>query len=202
MAAVITVANIIIDHFLPYRELINSKPHSNDIVISAIEESGYYKIEAVNQDKKSHMTILICSEKANCSLKKDDFMKMISKVDFTVTTDLLIILGNEIYEKKTYILQEIANLQTAHEAVYIRAWPYKRFVIPICSHEEIPKHILIPTEEVKEFCKLENLTPSALPIILESDPPIVWLGGKRGQYVKVEVFSHTAGKAFMIFRIL
>jgi len=71
----------------------------------------------------------------------------------------------------------------------------KSLAIKLEDHLLIPKHSIVPEEEVQALLEKLNATRYNLPIILKADPAIKKLKASRGDIVVIERFSHTAGKA-------
>jgi len=65
----------------------------------------------------------------------------------------------------------------------------------IMHHKLVPQHIIISEEEVNELFKRYNITPDQLPKILVTDPAVISIGAKPGQFVKVIRNSRTAREA-------
>jgi len=55
----------------------------------------------------------------------------------------------------------------------------------IMHHKLVPQHVIMLDEEVNELFKRYNITPDQLPKILASDPAVISIGAKPGQFVIV-----------------
>ena len=62
------------------------------------------------------------------------------------------------------------------------------------EHVLVPKHSVVPEEEVQSLLEKLNATREKIPAILKGDPGIKKLKPKKGDMIKIERASHTAGK--------
>jgi DNA-directed RNA polymerase subunit H (RpoH/RPB5) len=99
-----------------------------------------------------------------------------------------------------------ANIITALKDLFsdipCNVHPYKNFVlcIPFCA--EVPKHTILTKEEVDTLLSLERISMAGLPIIFETDPPVVWLGARKGDIIKIDNFSLTSISTVSYRRVL
>lgn len=71
----------------------------------------------------------------------------------------------------------------------------KRVANKIESHYLIPKHSIVKEAEVPALLEKLNAAKEKLPSILKSDPAIKKLKPKKGDIIRIERNSQTAGKA-------
>ncbi len=64
----------------------------------------------------------------------------------------------------------------------------------ITDHLLVPKHELMPPEEVSGILKRFNASPHEFPFVLSTDPAAKSIGAKPGDFVKVTRASETAGE--------
>lgn len=65
----------------------------------------------------------------------------------------------------------------------------------IFEHELVPKHEILPPEEVKKLLEKYKIKPYQLPWIRASDPAVIAIGAKPGDVIKITRKSPTAGEA-------
>ncbi|AAA65337.1 D205R [African swine fever virus] len=111
--------------------------------------------------------------------------------------ELILIVDKPVLSKKN-ILDIIVEQRAANPTIVINIYPYHLFCINIPKVSAIPKHKLITQEEAQEFLGREYLQPQDLMQISASDPPVVWLGGRPGDFVQIERPSETAMHAVVI----
>jgi len=63
------------------------------------------------------------------------------------------------------------------------------------AHRDVPKHEIVPKEEVEGILKKNNATFEQLPYILTTDPVVLELQGKPGDLIKITRESRTAGSS-------
>lgn len=65
----------------------------------------------------------------------------------------------------------------------------------VLNHVNVPLHVIVPEDEVKELLKRYNIVREQLPKIRNNDPACRVIDAKPGNVVKVTRRSPTAGVA-------
>lgn len=65
----------------------------------------------------------------------------------------------------------------------------------VLNHVNVPLHVILPEDEVKDLLKRYNIVREQLPKIRNNDPACKVIGAKPGEVVKVTRRSPTAGTA-------
>ena len=71
----------------------------------------------------------------------------------------------------------------------------------VSDHFLVPKHEIVPEDEVDELLKEFGITKDKLPQILKSETIVSEIGAKKGDVIKITRTSPTAGKC-IYFRIV
>lgn len=66
--------------------------------------------------------------------------------------------------------------------------------LKVSDHIYVPKHEIIPEDDVPEILKKYNARLEQFPYILVSDPVVKEIGGRPGDLIKVARKSPTAGE--------
>ncbi|HVP22939.1 MAG TPA: DNA-directed RNA polymerase subunit H [Conexivisphaerales archaeon] len=69
------------------------------------------------------------------------------------------------------------------------------------AHRDVPKHEIVPKDEVEGVLKKYNATFEQLPYILTTDPVVLELQAKPGDLIKIGRESKTAGSS-VYFRLV
>ena len=124
-----------------------------------------------------------------------DILKIFIKILYeNKINEGLIIISGKISSQTKKKIQEIKN------ELLIEIFTLSELTVNIIEHELVPKHILLSLKEKEDLLKRYRIKDSQLPKILMSDPVARYLGLKRGDVVKIERKSETAGK-YITYRI-
>ena len=69
------------------------------------------------------------------------------------------------------------------------------------AHRDVPKHEIVPKDEVEGVLKKYNATYEQLPYILTTDPVVLELQAKPGDLIRISRESKTAGSS-VYFRLV
>lgn len=95
--------------------------------------------------------------------------------------------------------QAIAVCQ-AQQNVVIEVWGESDLLVDITEHELVPKHVVLDEPGKRELLARYRLKPGQLPRIQHKDPVARYYGMKKGEVVKIERNSETAGR-YVTYRI-
>lgn len=79
-------------------------------------------------------------------------------------------------------------------------YPYHIFASVVPEVPIVPRHVIIPPSTIKSFMERFHLQPDQISEISAMDPPVVWIGGRRGDYICVWRLSETAAARFPYIR--
>jgi DNA-directed RNA polymerase I, II, and III subunit RPABC1 len=75
----------------------------------------------------------------------------------------------------------------------VQLFPEDHLVVNITKHELVPKHVPLSDDEKKKVLEAYALDVAMLPRLLSTDPVALYFGLSKGQVVKIERHSETAG---------
>lgn len=73
--------------------------------------------------------------------------------------------------------------------------------LDILKHKLVPKHEVLPENDVAALLERFNITKGQLPKIMASDPVVKKIKAKTGDIVKITRESKTAGNA-VVYRVV
>jgi DNA-directed RNA polymerase subunit H (RpoH/RPB5) len=157
----------------------------------------YVKLEGERTDSRGVnvlVTIFLIMPKSRYALKAADFKKLFNSLPKNRLENAEVMFISE-EELTNHIQKQIDELRMEHKTLYIESYTYDKFIIVIPKHVGVPKHVIASREEIDQWCEEYGTNRSDLPKILASDPPVVWLGAKPGDIVKIYRYSESAGHA-------
>lgn len=164
----------------------------------------YVRIEGDRTDSRgvnTAVTIFLIMPKSRYALRAPDFKKLFN----TLTKNRLengevLFISEE--ELTNHIKKQIDELRTENKTLYIENYTYDKFVIVVPKHVSVPKHIIADRAEIDQWCDDYGTSRSELPKIFASDPPVVWLGAKPGDVIKIYRNSESAGHAVAMRQVI
>lgn len=98
--------------------------------------------------------------------------------------DVLIIHEGEI---KSNVHKRLIELQKRH----VETRPFANFVFCVPKHVCVVPHMFATPDEVDKLIKQNIDIEDNIPHILDSDPPIVWIGARNGDIVRIDRVSES-----------
>jgi DNA-directed RNA polymerase subunit H (RpoH/RPB5)/galactitol-specific phosphotransferase system IIB component len=89
------------------------------------------------------------------------------------------------------IKEIIAKFPETNTWIQIR--PYEKFIIDISTCKFIYPHTIVPRDEFKTVANFSNITDENIQKIYEHDTPVVWIGGRVGDIIKVQRNTPSTG---------
>lgn len=77
---------------------------------------------------------------------------------------------------------------------HLEEFPESDLLVNITKHVLVPKHTIMSSEEKSALIKRYRLKDTQLPRIMLSDPVARYYGMRRGQVMRIERASETAGR--------
>lgn len=170
---------------------------SEDKLIQTINFNEYISIEAtrskLNQLSSAYVFIILLKENARYMSKTALFKRLvediIKKNISGDPTEITFIMDEPLSSNINKMLAEFK------QTVFIESYNYALFRIELPLHESVPKHSILPEDELITLLELYKTHKERFPIIKASDPQAVWLGARPGQVIKILRPSDSAGYA-------
>lgn len=189
----------------------------DDRIISDMEQFYYVRLDAVRNTPRGGrdwVVVLVLGADGKFTHHSPDLRKLLEGVEAERATkegrlDELIVVAEEMFFSKknlTDVLRDMRRRQAggADEdgvAPFYSAYPYYNFALVVPEHKSVPNHRVMSQTDVADLLRRELCSRSDLPVVLASDAPIVWNGGREGQVVEITRNSQTAGESIYYRRI-
>lgn len=177
---------------------------ARDKFITELNQIGYYRLDASTPGGKALVIILLALKGKYtehgpqlrgliASLNSEKFARQ------TRFEEVIVIAPEDVMAKKNMTdvvlaFQQAAGGKTAL-AEYYNMYPYRVFSVDIPRVRAIPHHAVAESEEVQKFLDRERRTVGDLREIFVTDPPLIWIGARPRQVVRISAPSETAGEA-------
>lgn len=179
-----------LEKFLEYR---NVKSDQNFLTIEALrsrlDHYEYATIEGTSSDKS--IFIVLIAPGSKYSNRSQDFKKLLSFLPKNKLPDSNLIFISDT-EFTIHIKRQIAEVKKKYPGIYIEDYDYKKFMLVVPEHKSVPKHEILPNDNLQEVLGIPT-EKAKLPKIRTSDPPVIWIGARPGDIVKITRISESAG---------
>lgn len=160
--------------------------------ISAINTYEHIKIEG-HKDAQYVMCWLLSPESKYGS-RAPEYKKLLNMVPGSKAPGSnFIIVSQE--EPSTHVRKAMEEYRSEHPGVTLEHHMYEVFHIVIPRHVAVPRHVIAPKAEVDAWCQEYGFARDDLQRISVNDPPVIWIGGRHGDVIKIYRTSESAGKA-------
>lgn len=181
-----------------------------DELIRIIERSGYHRVKAVNPrpgpDGRNLTFVYLLGEGSKYSRHGPDLRGLLDVANAEREAregrlfEVIVIADNETMDKKN-VTDVVAKLALPEPPFY-NLYPYKNFVTNLLEVGGVERHTIMTEGEAETFMAQERLDPKDILMITTRDPPIVWLGARAGQYVRIHRLSETCGESLVVRRVV
>lgn len=184
----IIIVNTIINEFFKVRGVKYDEKLSDDHIIEKIANYGHIKIQS---DK---IVVVLADKDHKCSKEKQSFIEMFKFMKDIPSTveELIIVLDRDILLNKKNIVSEIGELVINYPKLRVVACPFERFTFNILKHKDVAEYKILSKSEITELTQIKHLNLNDLKVILETDPPMIWIGARKGDVVECRDKSLTA----------
>lgn len=188
---------------------------SRDKIVNDIGHFGYMRIDADRKTPRGNrvrvIIIILDPEREFARFSPDlrNLLKgiMSEKSAKNETLDEVALIVDESFFRKKNLTDVIREFQADQhsdadlkgEKAFVSLYHDYVFFMKIPEHVSTPRLQIATADEVKKFLAYQRLTLADLKSMYTNDPPVIWLGGRAGQCVKMEGDSETAGVAKDMF---
>jgi len=194
--------------FFKYRNLISiDEPVTQSDLNTQIQTRKYFIIRAIQNDeseevikknrkivnnysnKSKDLTVkvtymVILYPQSEFASKRADLLKLLNVITYPIR-DILLINSVKVH---AHIVKYINTLnKNPKQTIY--PYTYNLFKTIVPEYCIVPKYTFLKKDEIEELMKFVD--PTKVSLIFETDPQVIWLGGKAGQVLKYEALSET-----------
>jgi DNA-directed RNA polymerase subunit H (RpoH/RPB5) len=196
----IAVIRTIYGAFFAYRQLTPApRPMADDDLVNDMDQFGYVRLDAAAAPRA--VAVYVLGAAGKYAHHGADLKKLLDSVAST-TTELIVVApsdeADDFFKRRTLV--EIVRSRSSPACAHY-VYPYYIFVVDIPAQPAVPPHRILTSDEVDTLLAREYLHLRDLPVILTTDPPVIWLGGREGQVVEITRPSQTALEAVYYRRI-
>jgi len=127
--------------------------------------------------QNSLLNILFATKKfikANLYLNLSNLIKTVGKSD-----EIILVIQDEISTSIRNAIDEVSDKKD------VKIYQYQLFTAELPIVLGVPQHRILRGSEREAILSDIKVRPSELPSVLDTDPQIVWIGGKAGDIVQI-----------------
>ena len=136
----------------------------------------------------SYRYIDASSQKFNAFLEKQIRARPADEIEYNI----ILVSSSAI---SSTISRTIAEQRAA--GIIVEHFNASMFLIVVPEHDNVPRHTIVPRDEVNKICQELHMMVSNFPCIIAAganpDPMAIWLGLRPGMVVRIDRPSETAG---------
>lgn len=182
---------------LPGRNVnIKHKILNQSELSSELNHIQYVKIEGTrnefNVNKK--IVIILFSPKTDYADARPTFEKLYNSLlhGNTSNIELMFISGKSLSNNIKKFINDQRKKQTN---IYVEHYTYEPFSYNLLENDSIMPHRRLTEQESDDLLSSIYKTKDRLPKISANDPPVVWIGGKPGDIIKIDRVSENTGES-------
>ena len=171
-----------------------------DRFTTELDHIGYFRLDAEGPDRQILVTLILALQGKYTdhaphlrtllgSFNSEEFARE-GRLD-----EVLMIVPEDVCKKK-HILEVVQGMGTDNKPPIYNIYPYHVLSLDIPRAQCVYVHEIVEPSEVRDFLARERLTLADLQRISASDPPVIWLGARPNQVVRIRAPSETAGVTY------
>ncbi|WVR08509.1 hypothetical protein IAU60_005564 [Kwoniella sp. DSM 27419] len=163
----------------------------NDYGATGSVDRGPMSFSVKHEEDENTLFVYFCAEK---NVSKAAMKTFITSMDKIGAKRGIIIWSEKISPAARKTLQELAS------EYHLEDFQESDLLVNITRHFLVPQHKIMKPEEKAQLIKRYRLKETQLPRIMVTDPVARYYGMKRGQVMRIERASETAGR-YITYRI-
>ncbi len=208
---VLQAVQVIIDKFIPFRGLVprglTDERRTPDHIMGELGRLGYFLVDCHPAAKPDGgvTTILVIepSLRNQYMVHAPNLRSLLDSVTHEKETREVIVVASDEFHAKSNLTTVIRTRQLAEATgprIRHSLYRLKTFAMNVLEHALVPKHQILSPEEGAALLKADHIDFASLPVIFTTDPPLVWLGARGGEVIKIVRDSPLAGSAIYLRR--
>jgi DNA-directed RNA polymerase subunit H (RpoH/RPB5) len=176
--------------------LPDAAPLPRDRFVAELNHIGYFQMATADRS----MVVLLLAAGGKYANHGPQLRNLLMSITAARAREVLVVVPPGVMGKKN-MTDVVAKYREVSDIRYDMQ-PYSVFVVDIPRVQCIPRHEIVPPDEVAAFLEGERLAAGDLKTMLATDPPVVWIGGRPGQIVRTTAPSETAGEVIDYWRLI
>lgn len=172
----------------------DSLPPTKEDVYHQLNSKGFF----VLQGERRHGVLFQHTDTP--AVFRDNITNHLLKTSTKIDT-LLLVLDDIMLHKKT-IIDTIRAAEEKNKTVRYVLASHRSLATKIPDAACVPTHRILDEDSFQAYIKRERLTEHGIPTIIETDPPLVWIGARPGDRVEIERISENAGIGIAIRTVI
>lgn len=188
-------------------KLLGDLPDDDSLSHQVMVSPGYVRINAKSEGANEGLVVIyFLGAGSKYMLHGNDLDVLLRQLENENNTDRLlgnlqelILVAPDVFFTKSNLL-DIFKKHADASTAYYNPQPYHRFGMNILKSVSVSPHRIMSEEEVKNTFKFGE-KKTDLPVILITDPIVLWIGARVGQVIEVTRWSSSTGHAITYYRV-
>jgi len=182
---------------------------ARDSFTTELDHIGYFRLDAEGADRRivSIFLLALCGKYTEHGPQLRGLVSSLDSEAFAREgrlAEVIVIAPGDAMKKKNitdviYVFRKTAakNAERAEAlAEFYNIYPYHVFSLNVPRAQIVPRHEIVDPADVRAFLARERRTLADLKRVAALSPPVVWIGARPGQVVRIVTPSETAGEAY------